>query len=252
MFASAVVAGDGGQAVAACAADPALALAVSRAAGRLLVDRAANHLSAVDPSLFVWPVAQQPVVALAAVPGADARTLAGALLRCCVHEAVSGEPDKLDEASLRLILDHHAEVVGQLLRRSPYELESDVLSPRWPNDSFGTTRFLVDAMWTLHGAEGARWMDILIDHHPHGIVSPRGHSWTAEDWILRLDVLTDRDEVPFEAYALSARMLDVEDPAPREAAPALARYACSRFAAGQDVARLHRTRRERAGVLPDR
>ncbi len=229
-----IVAGNSQLVVAACADNPELAAAVSLAAAARLVERAASHRSAVDASLFVWPVAQDAVVALAALPGANASALAGALLRCCVFEAVSGEPDKLKEDALRLILNHYGEVVEQLLRRSPYELESNSLSPPWPISTFGRTRFLVDAMWTLHGAEGARWMSLLLDCDPYcSIVSQRPRAWTAEDWTLRLDALSDRDELPDAAYRLDFSMVDPDDPAPREAAPALARYACSRFTAGQ-------------------
>jgi hypothetical protein len=232
-----VVAGNGRRVVAACTGDPELARAVSRAAATRLVERAASHRSAVDPTLFVWPVAQDGVAALAALPGADAQALAGALLRCCVFEAVSGEPDRLEDAALRLILDHYAEVVEKLFRIEPYELHSNSLSPPWPISTSGSTHFLVDAMWTLHGAEGAHWMDLLLDHNPHGIVSSRPRAWTPEDWTLRLDALSDRDEVPEEAYRLAFRMIDPDDPAPRDAAPAVARYACSRFTAGQSPRR---------------
>ncbi len=233
-----VVAGNRQLVVTACADDPELAAAVSLAAATQLVERAASHLSSIDASLFVWPVAQEAVVALAALPGANASALAGALLRCCVFEAVSGEPDKLKEDALRLILNHYGEVVEQLLRRSSYELESNSLSPPWPSSTFGSTRFLVDAMWTLHGAEGARWMSLLLDCDPYySIVSGRPRTWTPEDWTLRLDALSDRDELPDAAYRLAFSMVDPDDPPPREAAPALARYACSRFTTGQSPRR---------------
>jgi Domain of unknown function (DUF1963) len=232
-----VVAGDGQRAVVACAADPELAGAVSRTVATRLVERAASHRSAVDTALFVWPGAQGAIVALAALPGADTPALAGALLRCCVYEAVSGEPDKLGAPALRLILDHCGEVVEHLFRLRPDQLSSDVLTPPWPNGGWGTMRFLVDALWALPGAEGARWMDLLLGFDPHGIVSQRARDWTPADWTLRLDALSDRNELPQQAYRLALAMLDPADPAPREAAPALARYACSRFAAGQSPRR---------------
>lgn len=229
-----VVAGNGQPMIAACADNPELTAAVSLAAATRLVERAASHPSTVDTSLFVWPVAQKAVVALAALPGANASALAGALLRCCVFEAVSGEFDKLDDNSLRLILNHHAEVVEQLVRRSQDELHTESLSPPWPISTSGSTRFLVDAMWTLHGAEGARWMSLLLDCDPYyGIVSRRPRAWTPEDWTLRLDALSDRDELPDAAYRLAFAMVDPDEPPPHEAAPAMARYVCSRFTAGQ-------------------
>jgi hypothetical protein len=248
-FAEDVVDGDGREAIGACAGDPELARAVSRAAARRLVERASSHRSAVDPELFVWPKAQDAIVALAKVPGADAPTLAGALMRCCIHEPVSGESDQLGDEGLRLILEHHAGVVEQLIPLgAEHGLHSGSLSPPWPSDGLPSLRFLTDAMWSLHGAEGARWMDVLIDHAPHAIVSRRPRAWTPEDWTLRYEVLSARPVLPSEAYSLESAMLDERDPAPREAAPALVRYACSRFTDGQDLrAGLGRTANVLAG-----
>lgn len=235
----------------ACAGDPALAEAVSRRAADRLVERAASHVSAVDPALFVWPGAQDAVVALAALPGADAGALAGALLRCCLFEAVAGSRGQLRLPGLRLVLDHHAGVVEQLLALSSGELESDSLSPPWPIDTFGHVGFLARAMWMLPGADGAEWMARLLDHAPYAIAPEGAKDWTAEGWARRFDVLADRGELSYDAYPVAFRMLDEDDPPPREAAPALVRFACARFEAGQDprtwlgraadVLRVHRT-----------
>jgi hypothetical protein len=78
-------------------------------------------------------------------------------------------------------------------------------------------------MWTLPGEEGAKWMRRILERDPFSGVSRWPLTWTAEDWILRLDSISDMDEFPWEAYAVTSVVLDRRRRPPIEAAPALVR-----------------------------
>jgi hypothetical protein len=231
-LAAEIVGGDPARALETCARDAQLAYDVSHVAAELLVARAAAHVIGIDVSVQAWPRAQSAIVAFAALPGVDGSALAAALLRCCIYESVSGEPDQLQTPSLQLILDHHPDAVRQLvILSSEHWIDSTRLLPPWPNDRDGNARFLLDALWTLEGEDGVRWMNLVLDHNPRALVSSRPLTWTPQDWTLRLLALSERAAIPQQAYALDRVLLSTESPAPREALPALARYCCARHIA---------------------
>lgn len=218
----------GGDIEAALIDDAQLASAVSHAAAELLIQRAAAHLSALAPDT-IWPGAQRAIVALARRSGADSGLLAGALLRCCIDEPASGEASQLEDASLRLILEHHEEVVEHVVA-ADRERDAQIARrlPPWPGERHGSDRFVVTAVATLTGPESDRWLRRVLPRHP-GLVSPRGtDGWSDDDWRIRFRVVSDlwgrfRNET-YKIYP--SRLLDPDNPAPARALPELVRFCC--------------------------
>lgn len=224
-----IVDGDAAPAIAICRADPAFAEKVSNAAASLLIARASARWNSSVASTPVWPGAQRSFPTFATVAGADAQRLAEALLECCLLESVSGEPDQLEDEALRFILDHCTPQIEDLLEQPFDPPIPDELVPPWKWFQDFQSRFIIDAMWTLPGEEGVEWMQRVLKRDPYSVVSRRPLTWTAEDWILRLNSISDMDEFPWEAYAVTGVVLDQRHPPPIEAAPALVRYSCARL-----------------------
>jgi hypothetical protein len=218
-FARMLLGEDASGVLAACRDSPQLALDVSVAACSRLVDGVVDRRDPAWPPLRTWADAQDAVLALSRLPGADQRGLAIAVLTACDRQPpvdVSDQTNRLKEKTFEWLMNVAVDQVARLV---------DELGSASGHAPYLLARWL---RWRP-GADGAGWLVRMIRANESyaDLTSPRqleGRAWTVVDWITRLEAIS---YARFSPRPTRLRLPSGPYKPPRETSAAQVRLACT-------------------------
>lgn len=175
--------GEGDRPLAAATADETLCAALSQRVVELL-EEDCRDLRPPFTGDSGWRVAQDAIVKLAALPGADRAALAQRLVWAASRTESIGPINTIGDAAFRLMLD-----------AAPGEIRRLVGSPE---DEWAETFHFTERLWQLEGVEGVEWFKFLLhnaEHESrqemHSMAFDGRPAWSEADWDLKLEALAE-------------------------------------------------------------
>lgn len=196
---------DGVRALERCRGDEELTRLVSHEAAEALTRHASAHTARLPPESAAWIAAQDAIVGLAGLPGADGGVLANAMFDACVFEPVSGNGGDLEQGTIRWLLARIPERVARLVddaQASPGDGRYE--GPYGLSPSLDE-RFILSALFLLQGQDGVVWMNRIrrrkrgereLNSMFQAMHAGRLPMWEPEDWAPRLAALADERTEP--------------------------------------------------------